>query len=266
MRQTTDDRELARRWACDARTIRRWRKDRAPLDDDNRMREWLSGRKNLPPGTIRLLGKRTPAKVNAIEMDAVGDAGAGPALARLESTELKLFDTLQSALAAGDPFAIRTARDSWLRVSAELRRYDLQVERERRVRQEMLPRGDVEQLLYQCGRLLHFSLTHQPRETLLLAMANRPATELANVVRDWLENRAWAGLVMGYISPHTLPPWCLDKLSAGLMNGQFSPAVQEAKEQNVKLAERALAEVTKMLADMGDGRVVEQHATHAAKP
>jgi hypothetical protein len=42
--------ELATRYGADPRTIRRWIKELAPLEDDAAMRAWIEGRKNRPRG------------------------------------------------------------------------------------------------------------------------------------------------------------------------------------------------------------------------
>jgi hypothetical protein len=139
--------KLAKIWGCTARTIARWRKDKAPFDDKDAMQSWLTARKNLPSGTRALLSGNNGAKISAaveIEDETSPGIGAASALRRLEAIERALYKTLEAALKAGDPSAIKSARENWLAVGNQLRQYDRQVERDRRTAGELIPKAEIE--------------------------------------------------------------------------------------------------------------------------
>src|SRR5690554_4608853 len=47
----TDD-AAAKRYGVSERTVRRWRRDGAPLGDDKAMEEWLAARRQVPDGAV----------------------------------------------------------------------------------------------------------------------------------------------------------------------------------------------------------------------
>lgn len=59
------DEELGRRYKCDPRTIRNYRKEGAPLDDPEAMAEWLAQRHSMPSGTAEALA----------DYDSISDLG-----------------------------------------------------------------------------------------------------------------------------------------------------------------------------------------------
>ena len=142
------DAKLALKWGCDSRTIRRWRKDGAPLENTREMMPWLSGRKHLPPGTAAIVSKQAAGAISKIattnETEGSNSEGAAGALRRLESAERTTYRMLQSALRSGSPPAIKASRENWLAVGNQLRQYDRQVERDRRDSGELVPRAEME--------------------------------------------------------------------------------------------------------------------------
>jgi hypothetical protein len=137
---------IADRWHCSVRSVFRWVKDGAPVNDDVAMRSWLTTRKNLPAGTVSVLEAESRAVKTAFELPAIdpNTIGAPAALKRLEQFEAAAFMLLQAALQGGDPVSIKSARDSWLKCGDSLRRYDLLVEQSRRTSDEMIRRSDAE--------------------------------------------------------------------------------------------------------------------------
>ena len=58
-----DNREQhAQKYGVSTRTISRWLVDNAPLDNDDAMIRWFSGRPNLPPSVRQWLTKVTAEK------------------------------------------------------------------------------------------------------------------------------------------------------------------------------------------------------------
>jgi hypothetical protein len=151
-----NEKKLAEKWACDERTVRRWRKDGAPLGKPA-MRNWLAGRKHLPPGTAALVSEYRRA---TMAKDLAGDGGlvkgAASALRRLEVMETKTYRALEKAMERGDAIEVKANRESWLRVSESLRRYDLAVEANRRA-EELVPRKMVVEAVRKFAMGLRFS-------------------------------------------------------------------------------------------------------------
>ena len=94
------------------------------------MLSWLATRKNLPRAVLEKI--KLPAQENVSSPVSVGVTGAAQALKRLETTELQAFERMQAAMADGNPLSIRESRESWLRIGGELRKFDLQIEQNRR--------------------------------------------------------------------------------------------------------------------------------------
>lgn len=155
-KQNPSDTKLALKWACDERTIRRWRKDRAPLNDPKRMRRWLAGRKHLPPGTVALLEQlRTDERATVASQDAKPQVeGAAGALKRLEAAEAQAYTAFKNATATGDDIAIKSSRENWLKISESLRRFDIALEENRRDSGELVRRAEVELALRKLGWIM----------------------------------------------------------------------------------------------------------------
>ena len=142
-RAVESDAKLAAKWACDARTVRRWRKARAPFSNPAAMRTWLASRKNIPAGTAALLEATRQTESAAVATQgsarADGAAGAAGALRRLERAEVRSYAAFRKASESGDAVSIKAARETWLKVSESMRRYDLAVEMNRRA-VELVPK------------------------------------------------------------------------------------------------------------------------------
>ena len=100
--------------------------------------------------------KRKPAK-RTLPAPAV-KVGAASALERLEHEEAALFTAYATAKETGDALEARIARDSWLKTSESLRKFDLLLEAARRETGELVPRADIERFLENVGQLMHSAL------------------------------------------------------------------------------------------------------------
>lgn len=150
--------QLAKKYDVSARTIARWRTDGAPLDNDKSMAHWLASRRQLNDGTRkRLTEARHRVRQKADPSNHV--PGAAAALRRLELSEADAYAAFQAALKDGDPGLIRSERETWLRISTELRRYDLQIEVARRDAGELMSRKDIEAILRRTADTIHFATT-----------------------------------------------------------------------------------------------------------
>jgi hypothetical protein len=159
------EKDLAARWGTVRRTVRRWKKQGAPLGDDAAMRTWLSGRAKLPPGTTAILSgasSPTPTSATAPPSPQQGPPepkprpipGAAAALRRMEDSEVLCFQDLEAALPTGDLARIKFCRDAYLKTAEALRRADLAIEEDRRERGALLPRKELED--YAQGFIVHF--------------------------------------------------------------------------------------------------------------
>lgn len=148
---SSQDAELAAKYAASTRTIARWRAEGAPLDEDKKMRAWLSGRKNLPPGTLaKLTSERRKERAAANAKIAAGpplSEGASAALKRLEAAEARAHMASVEAEATADPVEMRLAETRWLRIAASLLRYDLAVEQSRRDAGELVPKAEMARIV-----------------------------------------------------------------------------------------------------------------------
>jgi hypothetical protein len=159
MKPKNQDKALAEQYGVTTRSIRNWRSQGAPLGDAQALKIWLTSRRTIPPATRERLenapGPTAKPKIRRKTVETPpGDQGAGPALGRLESAEEKTWRTFEAAMADGNPALVRASRESWLEVSAELRKYDRQLSLDRRRASAMVPREQVEQLLKSFGFLI----------------------------------------------------------------------------------------------------------------
>lgn len=147
--KSTNDVALAAKWKCDIRTIARWRKGSAPLNDnDDSMRAWLSIRKSIPSGTLALVSNERQRSIASALADSVElsklPLGAASVLQRLESAETRAYRAFQKATETGDLLQIRAARENWLKVCEALRRFNDAVEEKERIQRDYIPRAKVE--------------------------------------------------------------------------------------------------------------------------
>jgi hypothetical protein len=167
-----NDEELTKKWACNLRTLQRWRSQGAPLDDDEAMKKWLLSRHRIPPGTARLLRGEPPptggpvpppkpkSKLRPVLPQADGESpsalGAPAALKRLEQAEDAAHKDMLAALADPDatPESIMAARKGWLMLVDSMRRSDAVVEESRRDAGLLVPRSELED--YAQGLIVNF--------------------------------------------------------------------------------------------------------------
>jgi hypothetical protein len=164
---------LAAKWATCSRTIRNWKAEGAPVDDDGAMRIWLLGRPKVPRGTAELLrvheGQRSvrPPKPKRIVVaptsvappNGEGVLGVSGALQRLAEAERSCHDEWRQLVANPEASIeqIEAANQQWIKTGDSLRRYDLAVEQDRRQSGELLPRSDLESFAE--GFVTHFVST-----------------------------------------------------------------------------------------------------------
>ena len=220
----TSDSKLAQKWACDTRTIRRWRKDGAPLASVKEMNVWLAGRKSLPPGTTAILASRS-ARVLSAAASAVDSetSGAASALRRLETAERACYRMLQSALKSGSPPAIKASRENWLAVGNQLRQYDRQIERDQRDAGELIPRTEVEKHVGHFAYWLRLA-ARQAASTMLDQVTDYPDKVAAfNAVTGQLWDNILSALSVYSSKPCAaqLPAWWL-KAACGSLDDAFT--------------------------------------------
>jgi hypothetical protein len=236
---------LAKKFNCGPRTIQRWKRDGAPLQDNAAMWQWLAGRKNLPPGTAAMLAKKSAAGMACSIDDAAGaSTGAPAALRRLEAVEQKAFSMLVKALKTGDPVAVRNGRELWLKTGDSLRRYDLLVERSRRDTGELVPRGEVEGHLRHFIHFLRIGLTRAAcriaEESVGLSVG-----DMNQLVSDVFHDSVLSSLAVAAArpTPMQLPPWFIMAATTP-MGDSFTDA-----ESIVEDRRRAIEEVFQALVE-----------------
>lgn len=134
-RKPNKTKQLAQLYGVTDRTVSLWAAAGAPLGDEQALDVWLAGRKQR-------VTKNKPAS-KSVPLVISGTAGAASALERLEQEELAAYAQLQKAIKDNDPLAQRSARDAWLKISGELRKYDLLVEQARRSSGELIPKEEL---------------------------------------------------------------------------------------------------------------------------
>jgi hypothetical protein len=139
------DEKLAKKWKCTARTIRSWRTAGAPLAKPRLMTAWLASQRHVPPGTAKDLARtRRKQSVKALEDSEPLAGGAMQALLRLEFAESAAYSAYTYAIASGDFIVVKNAREAWLRIGGELRKFHLNLQESRQRMGEMVPRSDSE--------------------------------------------------------------------------------------------------------------------------
>src|SRR5687767_2326619 len=125
--KSKNETQLAEQFHCDVRTIRRWKKKGAPLDNVKAMRTWLPAQREVPAGTLQWLTEHQAFERRKVLKTAMATdlpRGAAAGLRRLEEAEAAEFAALQAALETGNAAEIKLHRDAWLRIGDSLRRYD----------------------------------------------------------------------------------------------------------------------------------------------
>jgi hypothetical protein len=235
--RTTDDANLARKWACDERTIRRWRKDLAPLRDAAKMRAWLAGRKNIPLGTTALLeGLRATETATSAKQDAPLATGAAAALSRLESAEAKAFSAFVRATESGDMFAIKASRENWLKISENLRRFDLAIEEQRRDSGQLIVRSEVETALKRFGWCLRTSAETVTPHLAMQLMGETDPIRARTLIRKC--NYDMSIISYSCLSAMGVPEWIRTALSTDLLTE--TTATKEDIERYAKVIKEAM--------------------------
>lgn len=134
---------MAVEYGVNARTIRNWKSEGAPLHDARRLAVWLSSRRNLPPG-LKVPTKTAPQAAAEPSGERAETQGAAAALVRLQGEEVAAYSRLQLALDGDDALGIRLSRENWLKILESLRRYEAAVSADARQRNLLVPKGEIE--------------------------------------------------------------------------------------------------------------------------
>lgn len=221
--------KLAEQFGTTERGIRRWRSDGCPFHKgEAAVWEWLSGRRTLPTKTSELLlawAGRQAEQVSASPPPAEtpeGDAGAVPAMARLERIELELGRLVQAALASGDVARVSVLQGLHDAALKQLRLYDQAITPGRRLGDVVL-RADAEDVV---GRIM-LGLRWGMRESILHGAERVLPGELRVIVC-----RAVSDCIDGFLisladgldaAPGGLPDWATKAMTGALRN-QFPGA------------------------------------------
>lgn len=136
--------------------------------------------------------------------------GAGAALRRLETSELAAWNDLQTAIADGNPLRIRLCRDTWLKTSESLRRYDLQLEQSRRDAGELLPRAELERLSRNFTTHFKNACTQACNSLAPKLAGSAPSTICAELHSMLFDSICTGFATMAAMkSPSQLPPWLI---------------------------------------------------------
>lgn len=171
-------------------TIKRWSSKGAPLDDDEKMKEWLGGSATPftfvslpepppgppPPPPPAAAPTPPPKKPAAAPTPTPAPApvptpaptpaaptppkvalkrGAAEAMKRIEEDEAALWQALQHEV---DPGKQKALREQWIKVSESLRKYDLIIEQNRRDAGELVPRSVSEDAIRMAAGWLRLAI------------------------------------------------------------------------------------------------------------
>jgi len=143
--------EYASRYGVSKVTVSRWKKKGIDLDDEKSVRAYQEQKDH---GGAKTLEERE-AEPNEnfafptpkVEQSGELAPGAAAALARLETMEVQAYEQMDWAMKEGKPFAIKAARENWLKLGDSLRRYDTMIAEARRATGATLPRAEIERIL-----------------------------------------------------------------------------------------------------------------------
>jgi hypothetical protein len=216
MNKTTTQKKLAEKWGCTTRTIRCWQKKGAPLDDDGRMRAWLSNQQRIPPGTVPILAGMRTAENTASALATVKlPTGMAAALRRQEKAEAQAYTAFEAALASGDPIQIKATRENWLKISESLRRADLAIEQSRRDAGELVPRSEVTRLLHELHWAVYWGLEALPEAAPRITGLKGPleAFKVLKALKATVQGAAFAWL--WHTSKNPIPAWMIREVTVG---------------------------------------------------
>jgi hypothetical protein len=218
-------------------TIKRWSSAGAPLDNPDAMGEWMDLKQRRggpkaepsePADSFTDPYPRVPPPESEEESELVDYAtlpkGAAQALKRLEETETKLYQRLETALSRGGSMAIAAAREDWLKCSESLRKYDLLVEQSRRESGELVPRVEAENAALMSAvwlRLAFMAFVSSEAKALLELVEVRSGEpfidprKFASLAFKGMRNAVDAQLRNSANAQVELAPWAVTKIKEG---------------------------------------------------
>ncbi len=237
----TSDDDHAAKWECHPRTIRVWKKQGAPLGDDDKMLVWFTGRRMAPPGTSKIIAKHRA--VNAAR-EAVAEpelaVGAAAALKRLETSEARAYGQFQRLLESGDVTEAKVARENWRVLCDQLRKTDLAIEASRRDAGELVPRDTMVELCYALRWSIYYAMFAFEDVVPQLVGLNTPheVWKILGPLSDLIN----AGVVSNLGSRKDVPSWMVKAVQAsGTLAkedeesyAQFAQAMKELMKQQTK--------------------------------
>jgi hypothetical protein len=206
------DTQLAKRYGTDTRTIRAWRKAEAPLLNHKSMLEWVSTRQRIP---ARLASKHEKGDTVETPNATTEQPGAAAALGRLERMELTAHARMQRALSGSDPLAIKSARESYLRIMEQLRHMERAISEDKRQRGELVSRKEVVDGLRFLGYCMRIG-SGQILPQLAAELASEQDTIRA---REIIEEANYGIAVVSYAAmwgSKYVPKWIVEAVSGDL--------------------------------------------------
>ncbi len=173
------------------------------------MLQWLAPRKNLPRAVLAKI-KLPPPKnesstvTGSTQVEFAGTAGAASALKRLEGAEIAAWNRHMVALDRGNPIEIREARDSWLKISESLRKFDLLVEQNRREAGELIPRETLQSFIELFLRFSRTSFTLEAQD-LVSKLSGASEIEIYQLLRASMNVAFYTG--NGAVHGRQFRPW-----------------------------------------------------------
>jgi len=154
-----------------------------------------------------------------VDKKGKAEAGAAAALARLEEMEVAAYDQMAWAMKKGKPFAIKAARENWLKLGDSLRRYDTMIAEARRATGATLPRVEVERVL----TVLAWFLRMGARQIAIAEAKDFAAEDRPGIIARKLEDlfgesmlNATIGLIATGEGKTEIPDWIGDALLSDL--------------------------------------------------
>ncbi len=152
-----------------------------------------------------------------LEEAAKLEGGAAAALQRLEDAEKQAYIHVLWAMESKDAFAIKAAREGWLKLGDSLRRYDATIEATRREAGALLAKADAERML----KVFAYYLRIAGRQLVIGAARKIAAMEDPAVISGELESilgeeimLATASLIATSEGKMEVPGWVGDALNA----------------------------------------------------
>ena len=127
-------------------TIKRWHDKGIDVTDPKAVSKYRAQKNH---GGARSRGEnKVEAAVLTQKLGATTkELGAAAALERLEEAERSAYEHWELAMVGGDPFTVKVARESWLKMTESLRRYDASIEEARRQAGATLAKEEAERIL-----------------------------------------------------------------------------------------------------------------------